>query len=85
VVDQGFEDVPAEEEGAMRRSYWTIQKRTVADKRTGRSMSAIYVLERDGVESEFPSLGAARAAVNKTITHPERLTRPKAEYARTKK
>jgi hypothetical protein len=47
-------------------------------------MSAIYVVERDGAETEFPNLGAARAAVNKVIAHPERLTRPKAEYAAAK-
>ena len=57
----------------------------MAEKRSGRSISAVYVLERDGIESQFPSLGAARAAANKSIIHPERLTRPKAEYARTKK
>jgi CHASE2 domain-containing sensor protein len=85
VVDHGFEDVPDEDEGASRRLTWTIEKRTVADKKTGRLMSAVYVLERDGVEIEFPNLGLARAAVHKTITHPERLTRPKAEYARAKK
>ena len=85
VVDHGFEDVAGEEEGTTRRLTWTIEKRGVADKKSGRSMTAVYVLERDGVETEFPSLGAARAAVNKRIEHPERLTRPKAEYARAKK
>jgi hypothetical protein len=39
------------------------------------------VLQRDGVDGEFPSLGAARDAVNKTIVHPEKLTRSKAEHA----
>ncbi len=77
--------MPGEEEGATRRLNWTIEKRTVADKKSGRLMSASYVLERDGVETEFANLGLARAAVNKTITHPERLTRPKAEYAKAKK
>jgi hypothetical protein len=82
VVDHGFEDV--EEEAGSRRVFWTIEKRTVADRKSGRSMSASYVLERDGVETEFPNLGAARAAVNKVIAHPEKLTRSKAEYAAAK-
>ena len=44
-------------------------------------MSAVYVLQREGVEAQFPNLGAARAAVNKTIIHPEKLTVSKAEHA----
>jgi hypothetical protein len=48
-------------------------------------MSASYVLQRDGAETEFPSLGAARSVVNKTIVHPEKLTRAKADYPSTKK
>jgi hypothetical protein len=39
------------------------------------------VLQRDGVDQEFPNLGAARVAANKTIVHPEKLTRSKAEHA----
>ncbi|HEV2302300.1 MAG TPA: hypothetical protein VGR91_12090, partial [Stellaceae bacterium] len=81
--DHGFEDVE-EEAGGSRRVFWTIEKRMLADRKSGRSMSASYVLERDGAETEFPNLGAARAAVNKVIAHPERLTRSKAEYAAAK-
>jgi len=40
-----------------------------------------YVLQREGADNEFPSLGAARSAVNKTIVHPEKLTRSKEEHA----
>jgi len=84
VVDRGFEDV--EEEGAeTRRVHWTIVKRTVADLISRKAVSATYVLQRDGQESEFPTLGHARTAVNKTIVHPEKLTRSKAEYAAEKK
>jgi hypothetical protein len=43
------------------------------------------VLQRDGNDSEFPSLGAARSAVNKTIVHPEKLTLSKAEHVAAKK
>ncbi len=86
VVDRGFEDVADEaNEGATRRVTWTIVKRTVADQRTTRPVSAVYLLQRDGVDTEFANLGAARAAVNKTIVHPEKLTRAKAEYAAAKK
>jgi hypothetical protein len=85
-VDRGFEDVPDEaNEGGTRRVTWTIVKRTVADQKTTRPVSAVYVLQRDGVDTEFANLGAARAAVNKTIVHPEKLTRAKAEYAAAKK
>ncbi len=82
VVDHGFEDVadPATE-GASRRVDWTILKRTTADQRTARALSAIYVLRRDGIDTEFAHLSAARAAVNKTITHPEKLTLSKADHA----
>jgi hypothetical protein len=37
------------------------------------------------MDAEFPNLGAARAAVNKTIVHPEKLTMSKAEHAAAKK
>src|SRR5579871_6314503 len=81
-VDRGFEDVPDDgEEGGSRRIHWTIIKRTVADQKSGKAMSAVYVLQRDGAETEFPNLGAARAAANKTIVHPEKLTMSKAEHA----
>jgi len=83
VVDRGFEDV--EEEAGTRRVHWTIVKRTVADQRAAKTVSAVYVLKRDGVTTDFANLAAARAAVNKTIVHPEKLTRPKADYASTKK
>jgi hypothetical protein len=83
VVDRGFEDI--EEEGETRRVHWTIVKRTTADQISRKAMSAVYVLQRDGADNEFPSLGAARSAVNKTIVHPEKLTRSKAEYAAEKK
>ena len=85
VVDRGFDDVPDEaDEGSTRRVHWTIVKRTVADQKTGKAMSARYALQREGVESEFPNLGAARAAVNKTIVHPEKLTLSKAEHVAAK-
>lgn len=82
VVDHGFEDIAAGDDGSeARRIDWTIIKRTVADQRSTRTVSTVYVLRRDGVDTEFPYLGAARAAVNKKIVHPEKLTRPKSDYA----
>ena len=48
-------------------------------------MTTSYVLKRDGVDTEFPSLGTARAAANKTIVHPEKLTLSKAEHAAARK
>jgi hypothetical protein len=85
VVDRGFEDVTEDsDEGGTRRVHWTIIKRTVADQKSGKAMSASYVLRRDGVEAEFPNLGAARGAVNKTIVHPEKLTLSKAEHVAAK-
>jgi hypothetical protein len=83
VVDRGFEDV--EEESETRRVHWTIVKRTVADQISRKAMSQSYVLQRDGADSEFPTLGAARDAVNKKIVHPEKLTLSKAEHAAAKK
>jgi len=85
VVDRGFEDVPDETDNATRRVHWTITKRTVADQQSGKPISATYVLKRDEVDTEFPSLGTARAAANKTIVHPEKLTLSKAEHAAAKK
>lgn len=86
VVDRGFEDVvDAAEDNLTRRVHWTIIKRTVADQESGKPVSATYVLKRDGVDTEFPGLGAARAAANKTIVHPEKLTLSKAEHAAAKK
>jgi hypothetical protein len=82
IVDRGFEDV--EEEAGTRRVPWTIVKRTVADQITRKPKSQSYVLQRDGVDSEFPSLGAARDAVHKTIVHPEKLTLSKADHAAQK-
>jgi hypothetical protein len=85
MVDRGFEDVPDEaEDSGSRRVHWTIVKRTVADQKSGKAMSATYVLQREGGETEFPNLGAARAAANKTIVHPEKLTMSKAEHAAAK-
>ncbi len=85
MVDRGFEDVAEEgDEGAARRVHWTIVKRSVADQNSGKAMSAAYVLQRDGAETEFPNLGAARAAANKTIVHPEKLTLSKAEHVAAK-
>jgi hypothetical protein len=82
IVDRGFEDVTDPvHEGASRRADWTILKRTTADQRTARALSVVYVLRRDGVDTEFAHLSAARAAVNKTITHPEKLTLSKADHA----
>ena len=84
-VDRGFEDVADEaEESGTRRVHWVIVKRTVADQKSGKPMSATYVLQRDGAETDFPNLGAARAAANKTIVHPEKLTLSKAEHAAAK-
>ncbi len=85
IVDRGFEDVadPATE-GATRRVDWIILKRTTADQRTARALSAVYVLRRDGNDTEFAHLSAARAAVNKTIAHPEKLTLSKADHAAAK-
>jgi hypothetical protein len=85
IVDRGFEDVadPATE-GATRRVDWVILKRTTADQRTARALSAVYVLRRDGSDTEFAHLSAARAAVNKTIAHPEKLTLSKADHAAAK-
>ncbi len=85
VVDRGFEDVADETNGATRRVDWTIVKRTVADQKRAKAVSAVYILQRDGVDTEFANLAAARAAVSKTIVHPEKLTRPKADYAKTGK
>ncbi|MBO0737679.1 MAG: hypothetical protein J2P48_14090, partial [Alphaproteobacteria bacterium] len=86
VVDRGFDDVVEEAgEGVARRVHWTILKRTVADQKSGKPMSAVYVLQREGNNSEYPNLAAARAAVNKTIVHPEKLTMSKAEHAAAKK
>ena len=86
MVDRGFEDVADEaEDNAPRRIHWTILKRTVADQKSGKPMSATYVLQREGAESEYPNLGAARLAVNKTIVHPEKLTMSKAEHVAAKK
>jgi hypothetical protein len=86
VVDRGFEDVTdPSDESITHRVHWTIVKRSVADQRSGKAMSSAYVLQREGTDSEFPNLGAARAAVNKTIVHPERLTLSKAEHAAAKK
>ena len=82
VVDRGFEVVAdAAEDNLTRRVHWTITKRTVADQESGKPISATYVLKRDGVDTEFPGLSVARAAVSKTIVHPEKLTLSKAEHA----
>ena len=82
MVDHGFEEIAAESDSAeARRVDWTIVKRMVVDQRSTRTVSTVYVLRRDGVDTEFPYLGAARAAVNKKIVHPEKLTRPKSDYA----
>ena len=83
IVDRGFEDV--EEEGETRRVHWTIVKRTTADQISRKPVSTVYVLQRDGADTEFPTLGTARSAVNKTIVHPEKLTLSKAERAVAKK
>lgn len=85
VVDRGFEDVKDEAgDNETRRVHWTIIKRMVADQNSGKAISAVYVLRRDEVDTEFPSLGTARAAANKTIIHPEKLTLSKAEHAAAK-
>jgi len=85
VVDRGFEDVTDEAaDSEPRRVHWTIIKRMVADQQSGKPISAVYVLQRNGVDTEFPSLGTARAAANKTIIHPEKLTLSKAEHVAAK-
>ena len=85
VVDRGFEDIDdAAEDSGTRRVHWTIVKRTVADQKSGKPMSATYVLQREGADTEYPNLGAARAAANKTIIHPEKLTMSKAEHVAAK-
>ena len=85
-MDRGFEDVEDEaNEGATRRVDWRIVKRTLVDRNSSRSVSAVYVLQRGEDATEFPNLTAARAAVNKTIVHPEKLTRSKADYSSAKK
>jgi hypothetical protein len=85
MVDRGFEDVADEaQDSGTRRVHWTIVKRTVADQKSGKAMSATYVLQREGGETEFPNLGTARNAANKTIVHPEKLTLSKAEHAAAK-
>jgi hypothetical protein len=88
-VTQEQEDTSTEAEpsdqGGTRRVEWTIVKRTLADQRAAKAVSAVYVLKRDGVDTEFANLAAARAAVHKTIVHPEKLTRAKADYGSTKK
>ena len=82
IVDRGFEDVvDAAEDNLTRRVHWTIVKRTLADQESGKPISATYVLKREGVDTEFPGLAAARSAANKTIVHPEKLTMSKAEHA----
>lgn len=81
VVDRGFEEVAdTANEGETKRVDWTILKRTVADQRSAKPVSAIYLLRRDGVDAEFGNLSAARLAVNKTIVHPEKLTKAKGDY-----
>ena len=85
MVDRGFSEIADESsEGGTRRVDWTIVKRTVAERDGGRPVSSVYVLTRDGAATEFAQLGAARAAVEKTIHHPEKLTRPKEDYAKSK-
>lgn len=86
VVDRGFEEVadPANE-GEMQRVAWTIVKRTLADQKAAKTVSAAYLLKRGEAVTEFANLAAARAAVNKTIVHPEKLTRAKADYGSSKK
>jgi hypothetical protein len=85
IVDRGFEDVadPATA-GATRGVDWTILKRTTTDQQTARALSAIYVLRRDGTDTEFLHLSTARAAVNKSISPPEKLTLSKADHAAAK-
>jgi len=83
VVDRGFNDVE-EDGGEIRRVHWTIVKRTVADQVSRKAVSQTYVLQRDGNDSDFATLGAARDAVSKTIVHPEKLTLSKAEHAAQK-
>ena len=84
IVDRGFEDVE-KDGGETRRVHWTIVKRTTADQISRKPVSTVYVLQREGADTEFPSLGVARSAVNKTIVHPEKLTPSKAERAIAKK
>lgn len=71
-------------EGATKRVEWTILKRATADRNTAKTLSATYVVRRDGIDTEFPQLSAARTAVNKTINHPEKLTLSKSDHAAAK-
>ncbi|MGH7117249.1 MAG: hypothetical protein ACREE9_22495, partial [Stellaceae bacterium] len=85
MVDRGFEDIADDGgENPPRRVHWTILKRSIADQNSGKPMSTAYVLQREGAETEFANLGAARAAANKTIIHPEKLTLSKAEHVAAK-
>jgi hypothetical protein len=84
IVDRGFEDVE-EDGGETRRVHWTIVKRTTADQISRKPVGTVYVVQREGADTEFPTLGTARSAVNKTIVHPEKLTPSKAERAIAKK
>lgn len=84
IVDRGFEDVE-EDSGETRRVHWTIVKRTTADQLSRKPVATVYVVQREGADTEFPTLGTARSAVNKTIVHPEKLTPSKAERAIAKK
>jgi hypothetical protein len=84
IVDRGFEDVE-EDGGDTRRVHWTIVKRTTADQISRKPVSTVYVVQREGADTEFPTLGTARSSVNKTIVHPEKLTPSKAERAIAKK
>ena len=84
IVDRGFEDIE-EDGGETRRVHWTIVKRATADQISRKPVSTVYVLQREGPDTEFPNLGTARNAVNKTIVHPEKLTLSKAERVIAKK
>ena len=66
--------------------HWSIVKRTTADQVTPQAgLDDLCAAARRRSTPNFPSLGAARSAVNKTIVHPEKLTLSKAEHASAKK
>ena len=67
-----FEDVTDETDNETRRVHWTIIKRMVADQNSGKAISAVYVLRRDDVDTEFPSLGTARAVAESMPCRPMR-------------
>jgi hypothetical protein len=89
VVDRGRTSVEvANEEGTTSvETQWTITKVGKFDAVTRKPLEVGYLLgyEAEGVEAKsFNTLAEARAAVGKTIAHPEKLTKSKADHAASK-